>query len=63
MPSGRLKNLREIDKWSSLSYSTSGRRILVTLEFELHLYIWAVLNSGLSTVVPGDIVPSINIHT
>ena len=53
IPSGRLKNLKDVDKWSSLSLYLPVRGMPVTCE--LH---W--LNSALSPVVYGDIALSIN---
>ena len=37
-PRGRLKNLRDIDKWSSLSLCLSVRGMSVTRELRLYLY-------------------------
>ena len=55
-PSGRLKNLKDVDKWSSLSLCLSVRdlRALAVLVQS------DGLNSTLSPVVYGDIAPSIN---
>ena len=55
-PSGRLKNLKDVDKWSSLSLYLPVRGMSVTCE--LGQLDW--LNSTLSPVVYGDIAMSIN---
>ena len=38
--SGRLKNLRDIDKWSSLSLRISVREMTVIRKFGLYLHSW-----------------------
>ena len=38
IPSGRLKNLKDGDKWSSLSLYLPVRGMLVTCELGLYLY-------------------------
>ena len=56
IPSGRLKNLKDVDKWSSLSLYLPVRGMpvgAVPVESD-------GLNSALSPVVYGDIAPSIN---
>ena len=52
-PSCRLKNLKDIDKWSPLSLCFSVREMSVI----------SVLYSTLNPVVHGDIVLSINTNT
>ena len=62
IPSGRLNNLKDVDKWSSLSFSLSVRRISVFVS-------WIVLvksdgsYSDLSPEVHGGIALSINTNT
>ena len=57
IPSGRLKNLKDVDKWSSLSLCLSVRGMQVTMS------LYSVQSNGsnraLSPVVYGDIVLSI----
>ena len=38
IPSGRLKNLKDVDKWSSLSLYLPVRGMSVTCELGLYLY-------------------------
>ena len=38
IPSGRLQNLRDIDKWSPLSFCRSAREMLVITELGLYLH-------------------------
>ena len=38
IPSGRLKNLKDVDKWSSLSLYLQVRGMSVTCELGLYLY-------------------------
>ena len=40
IPSGRLKNLKDVDKWSSLSLCLPVRGMSVTCELGLYLYSW-----------------------
>ena len=58
IPSGRLKNLKDVDKWSSLSLNLPVRGMSVTCE--LGLYLNSRIGSALSPVVYEDIALSIN---
>ena len=58
IPSGRLKNLKDIDKWSSLSLYLSVRGMQVTCELGLYFVQSDGSSSALSPVVYGDIVLS-----
>ena len=60
--SGKLKNLKNIDKWSSLSLCLSVKGMSVTRELGLCLCSADGSNGALSPEVHGDIAPSINIQ-
>ena len=60
IPSGRLKNLKDVDKWSSLSLYLQVRGMSVTCELGPVPVQSDWLNSSLSTVVYGDIALRIN---
>ena len=61
IPGGRLKNLKDIDKWSSLSLCLSVMGMSVTWEFGLYLCSWMGHIIALwFHVVHGGIVRSIN---
>ena len=62
-PSGRLKNLKDADKWSSLSLFLSGRGRLVTFTAWAALMQSDGLNGALSPVRHADIALSINIYS
>ena len=61
-PSSRLKNLMDIDKWSSLSLSLSVTAMSVTRGLALYLYSWDGSIVTLSPAGAGDIVFSINMQ-
>ena len=42
IPSGRLKNTRDVDKWSSLRICLSVRGLSVTTDQELYLCRWVL---------------------
>ena len=65
IPSGRLKNLKDVDNWSFLSLYLQVRGMSVTCELGTVPVQSDWLNSALSPVVYGDIALSINtyIHT
>ena len=58
--SGRLKNLQDVDKWSSLSLYLPVRGMSVTCELGAVPVQSDGFNSALSPVVYGDIMLSIN---
>ena len=60
IPSDRLKNLKDVDKWSSLSLYLPVRGMSVTCELGAVPVQSDWLNSALSHVVYGDIALSIN---
>ena len=57
IPSGRLQNLNDVDKWSSLSLSY---RNVSYLRASVELVQSVGLNSVLNPVVYGDVTRSIN---
>ena len=61
IPSGRLKNLKDVDKWSSLSLYLPVRGMSVTCELGLYLCSqMGLIASAFSPVVYGDIALSTN---
>ena len=63
IPSGRLKNLKDVDKWASLSLYLPVRGMSVTCELVAVPVQSDGLNSALSPVVYGDIALTINTGT
>ena len=63
-PVVRLKNLKDVDKWSSLNLCLSvGGNVSHKRAWTLLVYSRVGSNSALSPVVHGDIMPSINTNT